>query len=140
MKNYTAVQRFDWADYEILKDNLLPVEGNLSFVNHSKAVLDGLVDYFPRSVLEAESEITETRNQQLIIEPNLVLKYPSAHYFFVNKNNSALASVIEKGFQALIANGDYQALFNQYFGASLKKLNLENRTVIHLKNASFPNK
>lgn len=140
LKNYTAVQRFDWADYEILKDNLLPVEGNLSFVNHSKAVLDGLVDYFPRSVLEAESEITETRNQQLIIEPNLVLKYPSAHYFFVNKNNSALASVIEKGFQALIANGDYQALFNQYFGASLKKLNLENRTVIHLKNASFPNK
>lgn len=138
LMNFTAVQRFDWADFDILKENLLPVEGNFTFVNHSKAVIDGLVDYFPRSVLEAQREIIAPRNQQLVIEPSLLLKYPSAHYFFVNKNNTALANIIEKGFRALIANGDYQALFNQYFGASLKKLNLDARTVIHLKNASFP--
>jgi len=138
LMNFTAVQRFDWADFDILKENLLPVEGNFTFVNHSKAVIDGLVDYFPRSVLEAQREIIAQRNQQLVIEPSLLLKYPSAHYFFVNKNNTELANIIEKGFRALIANGDYQALFNQYFGASLKKLNLDNRTVIHLKNASFP--
>lgn len=140
LMKFTAVQRFDWADFDILKENNLPVEGNFSYINQSKAVVDGLVDYFPRSVLEAQREISTARNKNLKIEENLLLKYPSAHYFFVNKNNKVLANIIKNGFKALIENGEYQSLFSQYFAENLKALKVKNRTVIHLTNSSMPQK
>ncbi|NMP31488.1 amino acid ABC transporter substrate-binding protein [Thalassotalea sp. M1531] len=138
LKDLVAVQRFDWADYDILKENGLQVEGSLSFENHSLAVIDGIADYFPRSVLEVIRESKTPRNKQLIIEQSLLLKYPSANYFFVNKNNQALASLIKKGFDKALIDGSYAILFQKHFGDMLKALNLEKRYVLQLKNSQFP--
>lgn len=138
LKSFIAVQRFDWTDYDILKANGLPVEGNLGFVQHSRAVVSGLADYFPRSVLEVGNEINQERNQELIIEPTLLLKYPAAYYFFVNKDNEELAQLIEHGLNLAIQDGSYMELFNRHFGEHIKALNLPNRTIIRLKNPLFP--
>lgn len=134
LKMLTAVQRFDWADYEILKNNGIKVEGNMSYEGQSKAVVAGLVDYYPRSVIEAVKEISAPFNSGLMIEPNLLLKYPSGYYFYVKKEDHKLAQIITQGFQKVIDNGQYQHLFDRYFADDLKQLKLEQRNVIHLIN------
>ncbi|MFD2166618.1 substrate-binding periplasmic protein [Thalassotalea euphylliae] len=138
LKSLVAVQRFDWPDYQVLKENGLNVEGNLSFENHSLAVNDGIADYFPRSVLEIVREAKESRNSGLSIESSIILKYPAAYYFFVNKDNEELARVIEKGFRLLLKDGGYISLFQAHFGEQLKSLKLDNRRVFNLKNSTFP--
>ena len=138
LKSFIAVQRFDWTDYDVLKENGLAVEGNLSFENLSLAITDGIADYFPRSVLEVTRESSEKRNKGLMIEPNLLLKYPSANYFFVHKNNVELANIIQLGFDKMLQDGSYMALFQKHFGESLKQVNIEKRRVIKLKNSRFP--
>ncbi len=138
LKKFVAVQRFDWTDYDVFKENGLPVEGNLSFTQHSKAVSSGLADYFPRSVLEVGKEHTLARNSELIIEPNLLIKYPAAYYLFVQKGNDELARVLEHGLEQAMLDGSYMELFNRHFGEYIKALNLSNRTIIELNNSSFP--
>jgi len=133
-----AVQRFDWPDYRVLLANNLTVEGNISYDNMYKSVASGLADYFPRSVLEIVREKKSRNSRALMIEPSLLVKYPSAYYFFVNKNNKALASLIETGFNQAIADGSFERLFQRYHGEHLKLLNLEKRRVIELQNPYFP--
>lgn len=137
LKPLLAVQRFDWTDHDVFKENGLQVEGNLGFAEHSKAVASGLADYFPRSVLEVTNEIKHERNAGLIIEKNLLIKYPAAYYFFVQKGNDKLASQLEYGLKAALDDGSYMELFNRHFGETIKALDLPNRKVIELKNSSF---
>ena len=137
LKQYVAAQRFDWPDYEILKSNGLPVEGNISFVRIPKALHEGLVDYFPRSVLEVARESERQRNNNLKIEKSLLLKYKSAYYFFVNQTNEKLAEIIEEGFKKALRDGSYRLLFNKYYGNDLAALNLEKRRVIELNNPTI---
>ncbi|QOL24648.1 transporter substrate-binding domain-containing protein [Thalassotalea sp. LPB0316] len=138
LKQYLAVQRFDWTDFDVFKENDLPIEGNFTFATMSKAVRTGLVDYFPRSVLEIGNEIKHPRNNELAIEQTLLFKYPAAYYFFVNKKDEALAQTVESGLIKAFKNGSYQILFNRHFGESLALLNLDSRKIIHLTNSTFP--
>lgn len=138
LSSLVGVQRFDWPDYKVLKENELDVEGNLSFENLSLAINDGIADYYPRSVLEIVRELSFDINKGLVIEQDLILKYPAAYYFFVNRNNLALATEIEAGFEQAIVDGSYMALFQRHFGEALKQLKLEERTILKLTNSQFP--
>jgi len=138
LKKLTAVQRFDWPDYQILKINKLPVEGNISYLQQSLVVRDGIADYFPLSAIEINISAKEDVNKQLIIESGLVLKYPSAYYFFVRTENQQLADIIQKGFDQAINDGSYDELFLRHFGSDLQKINLKQRRVITLNNPLFP--
>ena len=105
-----------------------------------KAVVTGLADFFPRSVLEITREKKRHADlTELMVEPNILVKYPSAVYFFVNKENQELANQIEKGFEKSIADGSFAKLFNQYFGTALEELNLDKRRVFVLENPLMPN-
>ncbi len=134
---YTAVQKRDWLDYKILINNGLKVDGDLSFNAMFKAVEQGLADYFPRSILEIDRELVRFGSYQLKIEPNLIIKYPSASYFYVNKQNKKLADIVQRGFQTIIENGVYEKHFNEYFGKTIRDHNLNNRKVIELENPFF---
>jgi len=138
LRAFIAVQRFDWPDYKILQANNLLVEGNISFEIMHKAVLTGLADYFPRSVLEIIREHKKHNIKDLVIEPSLLIKYPSAYYFFVHPKNIELAQTIESGFKKAIADGSFARLFARYHGDSLQQLFIENRHVIELNNPLFP--
>ena len=139
LRQYKAIQRYDWPDYKVLLHNQLAVEGDFKFEYMSKALNVGFADYFPRSVLEIMREQSHERNKELIIEPSLLIKYPAAYYFFVNKKNKHLAKKIDKGFRALIKSGQFDELFARYFGEKISPLKLSERRVIALENPFFNN-
>jgi hypothetical protein len=114
LKQRTAVQGFGWADVEILQKNGFKVEVSSWHTSIFKSLDAGYYDYFPRSVLEAWSELEQYQFGGLMVDEHHLIVYPTAIYFFVNKNNSQLAERLEYGLKQAIADGSFEQHFKQY--------------------------
>lgn len=133
-----AGQGHDWPDTEVLRANGLSVTTSTSYERLFKMLQLGHVQYFPRAVTEVWDELDAHTEQPLEVAAGVVLHYPEALYFFVNKSNTALAAAIEKGLRIAIADGTMEALFQQYFGAAIARADLQRRTIVTLSNPLLP--
>jgi hypothetical protein len=111
LRSFTAGSGTDWTSTEILKENGLPVV----VVNRSSVLFSMLkakrFDYISRNMFEAWEEETFYQKDGLVIENTLLLHSGVPYYFFVNKNNKALADRIERGLKIAIADGSFDDLF-----------------------------
>lgn len=135
---FTAGQNLLWTDTKILNAN-----GIVTHSGNNKHVLAQMLslkrfDYFPRSVVEIEKDTKELAEFNLVIDTHLLISYPTAYYFYVNKDNHQLASAIEKGLKAMHKSGAFNRLFSKYFAELLTRLNLNQRTQIVLNNPLLP--
>lgn len=134
-RRLTFVQGHDWPDTALLINNGFKV----LTAQHPPALFEMLlkqrVDAFPRSVIEAYRE--QENYPELMVEPKFVVVYPAAVYFFVNKNNEELAQRLEAGLRVIQQSGEFDRLFNERYGASIKAANLATRQVIRLDNPSI---
>ncbi|WP_337881556.1 hypothetical protein [Rheinheimera sp.] len=133
-----AIQGSDWPDFPVLQANQFRVLGSGDFEGMFRMVKFGRVDYFPRSVTEIWSELSERESLGLRVAPKWVLHYIAPLYFFVQKDNDELAAAIELGLRAAIEDGSMQALFLRCFGPALDKADLAGRTRIELINPLLP--
>lgn len=138
LKRFSAGQGFDWPDTTIMRKAGLKVEGGWEYSNLLKMLGANRFDYFPRSVIDIEHESNEYVQHGLVVEPHLVLRYPTTFYFFVNKKNKALASYIQSGLEAALKDGSLDQLFYKYYGNVIERLNLINRQVIDIENPLLP--
>lgn len=136
LKTLVGGQSFEWPDTEILIHNELILTAGPAATMH-KMLQANRFDYFPRSIIEIwhEAEVFDA----LVVEQNLVLHYPTAVYFFVNLDNKKLAQRIEIGLQRAIKSGKFEEIFKRYerFSRNINKTNIEQRTIIELKNTDM---
>jgi hypothetical protein len=135
---YEPVQGIAWPDTKILQANGFNVVTSLDYNEAKRAIEDGQADFFPRSVIEIEQEIQQSNYSALSFRQDIALQYPSAMYFFVNKRNVTLGKLIETGLQRAVADGSFDALFNEHFGDTLKLLNIDDLQYFELKNPLLP--
>ncbi len=133
-----AGQGHDWPDTDVLRANHLTVYTSTSYERLFKMLERGHIQYFPRAVSEIWQELDAHSETPLAVADGIVLHYPEALYFFVNKSNTALAAAIEKGLRAAIADGSMEALFQQFHGAAIARAALDRRTVLMLANPLLP--
>lgn len=133
-----ALQGHDWPDTDILKANRYRVQSASDYAGMFRMLSSGRVDYFPRAVFEVWHEAAAFADQGLVVAPGLALHYPSAFYYFVRNSNHALASAIERGLERMLADGSYQRLFDDYFGAVIARSKLAERRVFELHNPLLP--
>ncbi|MEJ6474364.1 substrate-binding periplasmic protein [Pseudoalteromonas piscicida] len=114
LKRFTAVQGHDWPDTKILNYNGLKVRPISDYQTMFNLIADKKADYFPRAVIEASAEISAQNNDNLMIVPDFHLYYPTAFYFFVNKEKPKLAQALKTGLDKLQASGELQALKRKY--------------------------
>lgn len=137
LRRLSFLQGHDWPDTQILRFNQLKV----LTAPHPEQLFDMLARHrasaFPRSVIEIEQEQQKAR-ERFVVEPELVMHYPSAVYFFFNKTEKQLAADVERGLQMLRKNGQFELLFQQRYGDAIKKARLAQRRVIELKNPLLP--
>ena len=138
IKRLTAVQGHDWPDTKVLAQNGFRVKPFANYPAMFIMLARGQVDYFPRSVIEIQDELNEFNTLDLAIEQKHLFRYPTAFYFFVNKEKVALADQLELGLNKMIENGEFNKLFSQYFASTLSDLKLDERTVHVLKNDYLP--
>ncbi|MFC3033532.1 substrate-binding periplasmic protein [Pseudoalteromonas fenneropenaei] len=137
LKTLLAVQGHDWPDTKILAHNDLAVRPIAKYPAMFAMVAAHQADYFPRSFIEAASELQSFKQYPLAIVPNLYLSYPTAFYFFVNKGKPELAEALEKGLAIIQADGRFDALFERYFAQSLAALPLKEAIELPLQNPFF---
>lgn len=133
-----AGQGHDWPDTQILSENGLPVVTSASYPSLFRMLDAGRFEYFPRSLLEIWEEAAQPQNRALQVDPNLLLLYPTAFYFFVAPDNQALAEELQQGLERALADGSFDRLFFAYYGDALKRARLSERHLIELDNPLLP--
>jgi hypothetical protein len=140
LKQFSFGQRHDWPDTAILRANGLQVITSQHYQGLFQMLDAGRFKLFPREIVVAwqEQARAAANGLHLSVDEHLLLHYPSAFYFFTSRNRPDLASAIERGLEAMIADGSFQRLFEQYHGDTLRQAKLHSRRVIELHNPDLP--
>lgn len=132
LKSLVFVQGHDWPDVPILLQNGFAVERSSNWDGLFRMVALKRAQVFPRSIVEISAEQNEDVAEGLVIEKNLILRYPAAYYFFVAKDNARLANALERGLKKSFQDGSFDKLFYQTFGGPIADLDLQSRRVISI--------
>lgn len=109
LRQYEAIQGLGWADIQILEAAGLKTH-SAKYDNIFLMINEKRPYYFPRGVTEVYAEVF-TRQEalpHLVVENNLVLAYPTAVFFFVNRANTELANLLTTGFLNAYQDGSYE--------------------------------
>lgn len=108
LQKMVACQVTHWPDTQILEAAGLAVLDSAIYETLFKQVSAHRCDYFPRGYHEGITELDQRRHlyPDLIRYESLLLRYPFAVYFFVSKDNEALAQWIEQGLEKMIDDGE----------------------------------
>ncbi len=140
LAKFIAGQGTHWPDSEVLKANQLPLRLGLEREQLYKMLAAHRFDYFPRSITEIWREEALIKSLDLMVEPRLLLYYPTALYFFVRKDNHELAERLEKGLAILKERGELDKLLFDLKDtqAALTDFKQNKRHIIHLNNPDLP--
>lgn len=138
LATFLGGQGTHWPDTLILQANGLRLTTAETTESLFRMINAKRFDYFPRGISEAWFELLQRKETSLVVEENMLIYYPTAIYFFVNKNNEALAQRIEKGMETLIDNGKFDQFFYNHPRVSSGLDRLKNRHIIRLKNPYLP--
>jgi len=138
LKKYILIQGHDWPDTDILRANGFNVSLAPNYKGIFSVLASGRVDLFPRSLSEIQEEYESHKHIGIQVEPSILLQYPTAFYFFVNKNNHELKTKLEKGLNMAIDDGSFDVLFYEHHQQVLSQADLGKRHVIYLDNPLLP--
>lgn len=138
LKPLFAGQGHDWPDTEILLKNDFQVSGVASYEGLFKMLELNRFDYFPRSIVEVWAEADLHASKGIVVEQSFVIRYKTAFYFFVNKNNQRLARLLTKGLYKSIDDGSFRELFMKNHQAILAKAQLKKRKIFTISNPILP--
>lgn len=135
---FSPVQGISWPDTKILQANGFNVITARDYVEGTEIINNKLADFYPRSVVEVHKELSNEYSQNMVLRQGIAFYYPSAMYFFTNNQNLTLSKLIETGFNRAIDDGSYAALFDEHFGETLRKLDIQNSLYFRLANPLLP--
>jgi len=117
IKQLTMVQGTDWPDLHVLKANGYNVNGedwSLWFQSMYAMVDKGLVDAFPRNIIEVHRGLERHADKAVALEQNHLLFYPNYEFFFVNPSNVKLANRLRIGLIRILESGELDTIFNRF--------------------------
>lgn len=136
LKGVRMALGLDWPDLEVLRAAGLAPDTVPAYSRLFGMLKAQRIDAVPRSVNEIWAEVA--RHPGLAAESHLVLHYPAADYFFVHRDNAALAEDVRRGLEAAQADGSFDRLLLGYYRAMLDKTAMGKRRVIELSNPALP--
>lgn len=133
-------QGIGWADTEILKAGgfkVITADYQMLF----KMVSRNRYDCFLRGINEAfdEVKVYGRENPEIAVETDLVLYYPFAMFFFVNRDDKELAHTIETGLKRAYEDGSFLDFFKTHpqTKSVLEDARLEDRRLFKIDNPTM---
>ncbi len=111
LRQFTVGAGVHWSDTIIFRDNDFKVMTSWSHYSLFRMLAAGRFDFMARAYNEITTELNLYPDYHLAREPHLVLHYPQPIYFFVSKENKALAERLQTGLQLAQLDGSYDKLF-----------------------------
>lgn len=129
---------YGWIDVGILRSNSFKVVTGSSYEGLFRMLANKRFDAFLRSTVEISDEFEARKNElkDLKIEDSLLLYYPLPMYFWFSKNEHGkfLAQRVREGMEAMIDDGSYDKIFNEYHGHKADQLHLKKRRFFKIEN------
>jgi len=140
LKSLRFGQGRTWTDGKILEHSGLTVRRSTKKDGLYHMLDGGRFEAFPRGATEAWKEVDQMSSLPLEVEEKLIISYPLPTYFFVNKDNLALARDVENGLESAITDGTMDNFFynSDRVRSFLKNAKLTQRRVIELNNPFLP--
>ena len=138
LKDLVLVQGHDWPDLDILRARGFRASQSAQYESLFDMLVKKRVHYFPRSVREIWGELEQRPDQDIAVETGWAIQYPTAAYFFVSKENEALAATLEGALRRIVENGKFEKMFMQEHKQYLDRANFAKRKIIHLDNPLLP--
>jgi hypothetical protein len=125
-----------WPDRRVMEANDLPISLSVSYQNLFKMLAAGRFDYFSRGIHQVAPEAKEFARLGLALESDLMLQYDNPVYFYVHRDNTALAERLEQGLKLAMANGSYGELIRSIPRLlwAQEELAQQRRLILELKN------
>lgn len=135
LRKLTAGAGLNWPSVDVLRHNRLPVETTVNYSSLFPMLKAKRFDYMPRGVHEAWAEEQVYGKDGLMVEPTIFLHYRVPFYFFVSKDNKAMAERVERGLKLAQADGSFDKLLNGYpaFRRALGEIAARKRKVFELE-------
>ena len=139
LRRFSLGQGQAWPDVDVYRAGGLKVFTVSGYENLFRMLLAGRFDLFPRGVGEAfdEFDARHADMPRLAVEPHLLLAYPFPYHYYFAPSQAALAVRIEKGLQAMKADGSFDAHLWKHHGAAVKRAGLHKRHVLRLANPNL---
>ncbi len=136
LRQFTAGSSPDWPSTHVLIKNQIPVVT----VKNASLLFPMLkakrFDYISRNLYEVWSEQQLLEDMDFIIEPHLLLHDGVQLYLFFSKQDEKLADRVETGLQMALADGSFEKLFLQSYGAKQGRAEIQSgrRLLLQLTN------
>ena len=119
LRKLVAGSGTQWPDTDILRANGLPVMTTTHHASLFPMLVAKRFDYTARGIYEVFGEAQQHGDKGIIIDDKIMIYYALPIYFFVNKDNTALANRLERGLKATIADGSFDRLLMSVPGFKL---------------------
>jgi hypothetical protein len=116
LKKLVACQGAHWPDSDILEANGYAVSRVVHFEAMFKMLAKKRCDYFPRAIFEGYSEQKAIANEfpNIVLLNEIILHYNFPFYYFVDKNNTALANRLSVGLNQSFKDGSLMKLMKSH--------------------------
>lgn len=100
----------------------------------------GRFDYLSRGVSELGAELADPRlaGSGMVVVPDIALFFPLDDFFFVRSGQGALRRDIERGLEAMLADGSYNRLLEAYYGEAMRAAAIDRRVILHVVGYPVP--
>lgn len=125
-----------WSDSEIMSDNGLNVVRS-NYHSLFSMLEANRFDLLSRSIYEIGGEESLIRKHpKIVVEPRLLLHYPSDLFFYVSANRPELQKALTVGMSRMYCNGELQRHINEHPSTRdvMTKYKVEARIILELKN------
>lgn len=141
LRRFTIGQTAAWNDVPILQAAGFRIVYGISYEGLFGMLEGARFDLFSRSVAEAvlELEAHQAHYPDLVIERNLLLYYPLPRYLFVRRDacGEQLASRLIDGFEAMLKDGSFDRLFNEYSEPIERAIHMKSRRLFRIPNPTL---
>lgn len=137
LNKFRLGQEYDWPDVQILEENGVHVVTTQTYDSLFTMLANHAIDGFPRGVYEIASEIKERPKMHFAIANGIYLKYPEDFFFYVKKDNLALAKRIKEGLLAGKKDGSFDRIFREDIQPLIDAAHLGMRRMIKMSNPDY---
>ncbi len=116
LKKLTACQGAHWPDSDILEANGYKVSRVVHYYTMFNMLAKNRCDYFPRAIYEGYAEQRDISDEfpNIILLDEPILHYNFPFYYFVDKNNTALAQRLAVGLNMALKDGSFMLLMKSH--------------------------
>lgn len=136
LKSKSLGQGIGWSDNLLWKENGFELYEAASLENLFKMTEHKRFDFFPLGVNEA-GQLLESNQKfcpNVVMEKHLLVIYPWARFFYVDKENTELHDAVQTGLEKAFEDGSFLKLFKEHKSneSLFGDINLKSRTQLFM--------